>query len=458
MKTFLRFLSEAGAAEKARKKNLTSDRKGKWLDQSGKPVAYTHKGDLKFYDKKKAEEEPGSKRGSAAEPEAQRGSAESEVARTPRQSVIEKPKNGRKYVPFPKVNQDAVAANEIAGIEDQVKQALADAPELEGGNIDEPITITFGRFNPPTIGHEKLLQAAKKTSAGGDLKIYPSRTHEPKKNPLSPGSKIEFMKKMFPDYEENIIDNNKMRTIFDVLRSVNNAGYHSINIVVGADRQAEFENLAQKYNGEEGFYDFDQIRVVSAGVRDPDAEGVEGMSASLLRKAVMDDDGETFNKGMPKGFESADIQALFNAVKSGLNTPAPAKKKTEKKETKESYDLWEVAPKYDWENLRENYIKEKIFNVGDVVESLNTGIVGRIIRRGTNYLICLAENNIMFKSWIKDVTEQKLTNVSGVPSSQRLVGTDSLRKYAERMTPGSTWGHQFINKYRKKKKSDGIES
>ena len=197
------------------------------------------------------------------------------------------------------------------------------------------------------------------------------------------------MKKMFPDYEENIIDNNKMRTIFDVLRSVNNAGYHSINIVVGADRQAEFENLATKYNGEEDFYDFDNIRVVSAGVRDPDAEGVEGMSASLLRKAVLDNDGETFNKGMPKGFATPDIQALFNAVKSGLNTPAPAKKKTEKKEAKESYDLWEVAPKYDWQNLRENYIKENIFNVGDTVESLNTGLIGRIIRRGTNYLLSL---------------------------------------------------------------------
>jgi len=261
------------------------------------------------------------------------------------------------------------------------------------------------------------------------------------------------MKKMFPDYEENIVDNPKMKSIFDVLKSVSNAGYGSINIVVGADRQAEFESLAQKYNGEEGFYNFDQIRVISAGTRDPDAEGVEGMSASLLRKAVMDDDGETFNKGMPKGISSPDIQALFNAVKSGLNTPAPAKKKKEKKETKESYDLWEVAPKYDWENLRDNYIKENVFNVGDTVESLNTGIIGRIIRRGTNYLICLAENNVMFKSWIKDVNEQKLTDVSGVPATQRLVGTDALRKYAEKMVPGSTWGQQFINKYRQKSKS-----
>ena len=451
MKTFLNFLSEAGAAEKARKKNLTSDRKGKWLDQSGKPVAYTNQGDLKFYDKKKAEEEGGGQRGSA-QPDAQGRQKKAETQGKQKQSVFQTPTNGRKFVPFPKVDQDAVAANELIDVENQVQQALEDAPELEGGDLEQPITITFGRFNPPTVGHEKLLQAAKKISAGGDLKVYPSRTHEPKKNPLSPGSKIEFMKKMFPDYEESIVDNPKMKSIFDVLRSVSNAGYSSINIVVGADRQAEFESLAQKYNGEEGFYNFDEIRVISAGTRDPDAEGVEGMSASLLRKAVMDGDGETFNKGMPKGLSSPDIQALFNSVKSGLNTPAPAKKKTEKKETKESYDLWEVAPKYDWQNLRENYIKENIFNVGDNVESLNTGLIGRIIRRGTNYLICLAENNVMFKSWIKDVNEQKLTNISGVPATQRLVGTDTLRKYAEKMVPGSDWGRQFINKYRQKQK------
>ena len=451
MKTFLRFISEAGAAEKARKKNLVSDRKGKWLDQSGKPVAYTHQGDLKYYDAKGGEEEGGGKRG-AAQPDAQGRQKQAETQGKQKQSVIAKPTNGRKFVPFPKVDQDAVAANQDIDLENQVNQALEDAPELAGGDLEQPITITFGRFNPPTVGHEKLLQAANKIAAGGDLKIYPSRTHEPKKNPLSPGSKIEFMKKMFPDYEESIVDNPKMKSIFDVLRSVSNAGYSSINIVVGADRQAEFESLAQKYNGEEGFYNFDEIRVISAGTRDPDAEGVEGMSASLLRKAVMDGDGETFNKGMPKSLSSPDIQALFNSVKSGLNTPAPAKKKTEKKETKESYDLWEVAPKYDWQNLRENYIKENIFNVGDNVESLNTGLIGRIIRRGTNYLICLAENNVMFKSWIKDVNEQKLTNISGVPATQRLVGTDTLRKYAEKMVPGSDWGRQFINKYRQKQK------
>jgi hypothetical protein len=97
--------------------------------------------------------------------------------------------------------------------------------------------------------------------------------------------KISFMKKMFPDFKEIIINDDNMRSIFDVLINANEEGYSSVNIVVGSDRQAEFENLAQKYNGD--LYNFDLIRVVSAGVRDADADGVEGMSASKMRKAVI---------------------------------------------------------------------------------------------------------------------------------------------------------------------------
>ena len=111
----------------------------------------------------------------------------------------------------------------------------------------------------------------------------------------------------------------------------------------------------------------------------------------------------------------------------------------------EKWNIWEIAPKFDLQSLRENYINEKVYQIGQLVENLNTGLVGRIIRRGTSYIICVAENNVMFKSWIKDVSESKkekykpYTDISGVPADQRLVGTDSLRKYAETMVPGSTY-------------------
>jgi hypothetical protein len=151
--------------------------------------------------------------------------------------------------------------------------------------------------------------------------------------------KISFMKKMFPDFKEIIINDDNMRSIFDVLINANEEGYSSVNIVVGSDRQAEFENLAQKYNGD--LYNFDLIRVVSAGVRDADADGIEGMSASKMRKAVLDNDFESFRRGTPKSLDDADTQSLFNAVRQGMGA---------KKKKKEVVELWQIAPKYDQQN------------------------------------------------------------------------------------------------------------
>ena len=315
--------------------------------------------------------------------------------------------------------------------------------DVKSGGGDT-LTTAFGRFNPPTIGHEKLLQAAKKAAAGGALKIYPSRTQDSKKNPLDPDMKVSYMRKMFPDFEEEIINDPDMRSIFDVLTAANEEGYKNINIIVGADRQAEFDNLAQKYNGE--LYDFELINVISAGVRDADSDGVEGMSASKLRKAVVDDDFKSFKRGLPKGIDDGDRQALFNAVRQGMKIKAASK-------LKEEFATWQIAPRYDQQTLREKYVTKKVFRIGDLVENLNTGLVGRIMRRGTNYLICVTEQNNMFKSWIRDVMEAVVnySGPSGVPASQREVGTDNLRGYAMDLT-GTKKIRNFINKYRKNKK------
>ena len=252
--------------------------------------------------------------------------------------------------------------------------------------------------------------------------------------------KISFMKKMFPDFEENIINDDEMRSIFDVLVAAAESGYANVNIIVGSDRQAEFENLAQKYNGE--LYNFDLIRVISAGARDADAEGVEGMSASKMRKAVMDDDFDSFRRGTPKSLDDGDAMSLFNAVRQGMG----AKKK------KKVAEMWEIAPKYDSKTLRENYLNGKIFRIGDVVENLNTGLVGEIIRRGTNHLICVTKENYMFKSWIRDVMEAVVNypGPSGVSANQREIGTDAHREYVMRIT-GVKEIKNFINKYKAKK-------
>ena len=407
MKSLLQFLSEASAASmQAKKLNLKSDGHGGWLDSRGKFVATTEDGKLKFVDKKKpkGQEEPTDKPRAAAKPE-------------------------------PKAEPKA-APPEATG----KKAATPDKGEEGSGDSGDTLTMAFGRFNPPTVGHGKLLSAAKKAAAGGDLKIYPSRTQDPKKNPLDPDMKISYMKKMFPDYSESIINDDEMKSIFNVLTTAGEQGYKNVNIVVGSDRQSEFENLAQKYNGD--LYNFDLIRVISAGVRDADAEGVEGMSASKMRKAVVDGDFDAFRRGTPKDLDDGDTQALFDAVRSGMKI----KKKAEVKE------MWQIAPKCDPKGLRDNYVSGNIFNIGDIVESLHTGLIGEIVRRGTNHLICVTKENYMFKSWIRDVMEAVVNypGPSGVPGPEREVGTDSHREYVMRMT-GTRSIKNFINKYKAKK-------
>ena len=416
MKSFFQFLTEAEskAKEQARKLGLKSDGHGGWIDRRGDFVAKTEGDRLRFFDKgQKAAEEPGKTK-----------------KRTP-----ELPVNGKKQARGP-VQQMLKRRKD----DDLAGAPLQKKPEEEDKKGEgQTLTTAFGRFNPPTVGHEKLLSAARKAAAGGALKIYPSRTQDAKKNPLDPDMKISYMKKMFPDYEEEIVNDAEMRSIFDVLKTADEDGFDNVNIIVGADRQSEFENLAQKYNGE--LYDFDLIRVISAGVRDSDAEGVEGMSASKLRKAVQDDDFDTFRRGTPKGLKDADAQAVFDAVRTGMGG--------KKKKVTESYKLWEIAPRDDHKGLRENYVKGLIYKIGDIVESLNTGLIGEIIRRGTNHLICVTKENYMFKSWIKDVMEAVKPGQNN--ADQRLVGTDAYLKFAQSMTPGSSYGRQFINKYKKKK-------
>ena len=434
MKSFFQFLTEAAqsqASMQAQKLGLKGDGHGGWVDRSGKVVARTDKGKLKFIDGRQA-----------------KGPEEPTAGRQPSAAPMSQPQAAQQApVPVP------------------VAPTGAQAPEEEPQELP-PLTVVFGRFNPPTVGHEKLLKSAKRISAGGDIKIYPSRSQDPKKNPLDPNKKITYMKKMFPEFEENIINDPDMKSIFNVLVTANEDGYTNVNIVVGSDRQAEFENLAQKYNGE--LYNFDLIRVVSAGVRDADAEGVEGMSASKMRKAVMDDDFASFRRGTPKTLDDGDTKTLFDAVRQGMG----AKKAKVKKE---NYNLWEISPKLDMRNLRENYVMGKIFRLGDKVQNLNTGLVGEVMRRGTNHLICVTEDGNMFKSWIKDVMEytevkmEKKMRAPGKPNT--LAGTGGYFKYAVNMTPGFKKGdktnlqfgakpysgykqtniREFLNKYKAKK-------
>ena len=124
------------------------------------------------------------------------------------------------------------------------------------------------------------------------------------------------MRKMFPDLGRYIIDSPETKTILDALAAANGDGYSKAIIVVGSDRQEEFQNLTQKYNGD--LYTFDSIQVISAGVRDADSEGTEGMSASKMRQAVASDDFPLFRSGIPSTLGDEDTKALFDAVRKGM--------------------------------------------------------------------------------------------------------------------------------------------
>ena len=393
MKSFNQFITEVvtQASTQAQKLGLKGDGHGDWYDKEGNLVAKTVNKSLKFFGKKR---------------------------------------------PPTADERTKIEVNRQAAAKEDEKTEREEIRKKEGDPAD--ITVAFGRFNPPTTGHEKLLNRVKSVAGKGEYAIYPSRTNDPKKNPLDPEEKISYMQQMFPKHAERIVNDPKSKTIFDVLKNANKSGARSINIVVGADRQKEFENLAQKYNGD--LYDYDRIRVISAGERDAESEGVEGMSASKLRKAVAKDDYESFSKGLPKGFGDENMKRLYSSLKKGMKI----------KETQT--EMWRIAPKFDWKNLRENYLNENIFNVDDIIENDNTGLVGKILRRGANYIIAVTEGNMMFKSWIKDLSEW--TDPSGVGPDQRLIGTDAHLKYVQSISHPQAYRtvaiKKFINKFRKK--------
>ena len=183
--------------------------------------------------------------------------------------------------------------------------------------------FTFGRFNPPTIGHEKLIKVVANTATkeGGDYFVYMSHSQDAKKNPLNYAQKMMFMKLMFPTHRSNIAKSNA-RTALEVAVELYDKGHYSkLVMIVGSDRVKEFNKILNQYNGVDkrhGFYDFKQIEVISAGERDPDADGAEGISASKMRAAVAAGDYDYFKMGVPTGVSEKDCHNLYNAVAKGM--------------------------------------------------------------------------------------------------------------------------------------------
>jgi predicted kinase len=177
--------------------------------------------------------------------------------------------------------------------------------------------ITWGRLNPVTIGHEKLVNKVKSEAKkrGAMPHVFISHSQDAKKNPLDYNTKYNFARKAFGP----VVTKSTSKTIIQVLQEVEKMGHNEVVIIVGSDRVSEFKTFTSKYNGKD--YTFDKLEVVSAGERDPDAEGVSGMSASKMRAVAQAGDYDSFKTGTPSRMSEKDKKAMYDKIRSvmGVN-------------------------------------------------------------------------------------------------------------------------------------------
>lgn len=368
MKTFAQFIKEAVetlASTEAKNRGLIGDGHGDWYDRQGNLVAKTVGGKLKYFNQ--------------SDPSKQQAAPKEQ----------------------PQSNQSQTST----GVQNDQQMAGQEQQEVNG------VVIVIGRFNPPSKNHEALLRAGMREAKrrGFEYRVYPSRVEDGATNPLNPSLKIAYMQSMFPEYADYIIDSDNARTIFDILGSVYDDGYTDVVVITGQDRLGEFQNLIHKGDGQQ--YQFNNTEVISSGIKDPDSDVETPGSSAMMRTAAAMGDFERFSTGLPLNMDTREKEEMFNTISRSMKVT-------------EDTEVWKIVPELDYEGLRWNYKNNGLFEVGTFVESLSNGLVGKIIRRGANYLICVTEDGVMFKSWLKDVVEVYE------------IGTCEYRKHAQEMTPG----------------------
>ena len=260
---------------------------------------------------------------------------------------------------------------------------------------DKIAYFTFGRMNPPTIGHEKLLDQLSKQAGKNDYFVFVSQTQDKKKNPLDYNSKVKNIRKMFPRHARRVMINKKVRTAFDAAQFLFDKGYKNVVMVVGSDRVNEFDTLLNKYNGKKaqhGFYNFNSIVVSSAGERDPDAEGATGMSASKMRAAASENDFQSFSQGLPKTMGNKESKKIFQDVRSGMGIE-------EETVFKRHVELASVS------DIREKFVQGKLFELGDHVVVKESDEMGTITHLGTNYVVVELSEERTVRKWLDDVVK-----------------------------------------------------
>ena len=289
----------------------------------------------------------------------------------------------------------------------------------------------------------------------GQPMMFVSYSQDTKKNPLTARQKIAYIKKMFPKEARQLKlkDDSSIRNAMDIA-TVLNGKYDNLVMVVGSDRVRDFKTLLNKYNGvdsKHGYYKYDNIQIVSAGERDPDAEGVAGMSASKMRAAAASGDYESFSLGLPSSFK--DGEKLFKDIRLGMNVREQLK------------PFKPIVEMNSMELLREQYFQNLIYNIGDWVKDIKTGIIGEVVKRGTNYVTLVQEDFTLHKVWLEDTQsmekqhkklpeavnflknrnlwekvqrENRKSAGEKEDSHKKEWGTKSLTDRCKRITPGET--------------------
>ena len=355
------------------------------------------------------------------------------------------------YLKFFKKLEEIMSDGKITS--DELK-SLSKIKEAKGRHI----AFTFGRFNPPTIGHEKLLQKLFSVRADNHL-VFLSRSEDSDKNPLSFREKQKVMKQMFPRYASNIIVSGSNR-VFDIVTDLYNKGATELSMVVGSDRVREFDTTIKRYNGvksRHGYYNFDNINIVSAGERDPDADGATGMSASKMRAAAKANDLNSFKKGLPSTFR--DAERLLKRLRQGMRLAASNDPEIEEG-TLKFKPFITASTKEELENMiiRDKYLTEHLYDVGDIVDDVENKITGVIVRRGTNYVTLEDVDNKLHKSWLFNIIESPVYPRELEESARKLKydkETDQPKKYVAGLSDKEKKAHdRHLDRNRNKSDDD----
>lgn len=279
--------------------------------------------------------------------------------------------------------------------------------EASNKESSKEVVFTFGRFSPPTTGHEKLIDKVASEASGNHYRIFASHSYDKKKNPLKYDDKIKFMRKMFPKHGRNIVHTNEVKNALAALVYLYKQGYTRATMVVGSDRVKEFDALLNKYNGVDarhGTYNFEGgIKVISAGDRDPDSDGVDGMSASKMRAAAVEGDFAKFTTGLTKSLSNSDKKNLYNTIRSEMGVSEAI-----------SHDFNEhMAPVSE---KREKYISGELFGIGEMVSSEEYPHERlQITERKCNYVIARLEStHEEVKCWVESLEPVEQASISPV--------------------------------------------